>query len=102
MKSIFFILATFFSLSLHAQAVYEVKRDSVGFYMLSNSGQTRFDTAQVIQTIAKKREEQTAIDNEITLLERLVLLRRQAAANKNDETTLLDILEKARKCKYEK
>ena len=88
-------------LSLSAQS-FEIRRDSVGFYMLSGSGQTRFDTAQVVTTLTQKRTESTAIETEIQLLERLVVLRRQLAATKSEETTLSEILEKARRCKIEK
>lgn len=103
MKSLFFFLLTLSSICLHSQVLpYEVKRDSVGFYMLSNGNQTRFDTAQVVQTLEKKQEETLSIENEIQLLERLVVLRRQLAATRNDENTLREILEKARKCNIEK
>ncbi len=101
MKPLLFLFSTFLYFSAPAQtgSDYKIeKRDSLGYILLQNGRTVPFDTAQVQVNLAKKAEEVNAIETEIGLLERLVMLRRQLAVAREEKRTLNDILEKARQC----
>lgn len=85
-------------LALPAQTDYSITWDSTqnSFLMQQGKNQTKFDTGQVVINLAKGRETLGVIETEIQLLERLVLLRRQAAQVREENRTLEDILGKAR------
>ena len=97
------LIIPFLLLSLFATAQtgsdYKIeKRDSLGYVLLQNGRTVSFDTAQVQTNLAQKTEEVGAIETEISLLERLVMLRRQLAVAREEKRTLNDILEKTRQC----
>lgn len=76
---------------------YKVERDTAGGFLLLQGGQrTPFDTATLQVNLKQKQEEQAALETEIQLLERLVVLRRQVQISKQEQNTLLDIITKAR------
>ena len=78
-------------------ADYKVERDSVDrFFLLQGGRRTPFDTTQLRLSLQKKQGEQEALQAEINLLERIVILRRQVQVNKDESSTLLDIIDKAR------
>jgi len=97
-KVLFSFIALLICGAAHAQTNYTIERDSAGFVMIQGGQATPFDTTTVRANIAQKEHQAAVIETEIQLLERLVLLRRQAAIVKEERNTLLDILEKARKC----
>lgn len=101
MRTLFFMLCLLIApLMARAQAAdYKVERDTAGGLLLVQNGQSvPFDTATIHNNITVKDEELSTVENEIALLERLVLLRRQAAQIKGEKRTLLDILDLSRKC----
>lgn len=87
-------------LAANAQTpTYSIERDSTGgFVMIQGAQVIPFDTATVRQNLTQKDQALQVVENEIALLERLVLLRRQAAMIREEQKTLSEILEKARKC----
>lgn len=103
-KALFLIVCLLAFVATTAQAQdYTILSDSTtgkpGTFLMIQGGQaTPFDTVTVNQNIAQKSEDITAIETEIALLERLVLLRRQAAAAKVERNTLFEILKRARLC----
>ena len=97
------LVIPFLLLSLFATAQtgsdYKIeKRDSLGYVLLQHGRTVPFDTAQVQTNLAQKTEEVGAIETEIGLLERLVMLRRQLTVAREEKRTLNDILEKTRQC----
>ncbi len=77
---------------------YLIEKQDSAFVLIQNGQRVPFDTAQVQVSLAQKSEEVTALETEIGLLERLVMLRRQLAVAREEKRTLFDIIEKARKC----
>ncbi|MEZ4941835.1 MAG: hypothetical protein R3D58_13225 [Saprospiraceae bacterium] len=77
---------------------YLIEKQDSAFVFVQNGLRMPFDTAQVHVNISTKMEEVSALETEIGLLERLVILRRQLSVAREEKRTLLDILEKARKC----
>ncbi|MBV6442768.1 MAG: hypothetical protein EPGJADBJ_04492 [Saprospiraceae bacterium] len=101
MKYVIVLAAMLISLAAFAQTpTYSIERDSTtgGFVMIQGAHVIPFDTATVSQNLKQKDQALQVIENEISLLERLVLLRRQAAQVREEKNTLVEILEKARKC----
>lgn len=97
---LFFLFAALLMCSAaHAQINYSIERDSAGFVMIQEGRTVAFDTATVHRNLAQKDQALQVLENEIQLIERLVLLRRQAALVRDERNTLTDILEKARQCK---
>lgn len=100
MKLLIIAALLFVALAATAQTEYSVERDSVGRFLLLQSGQkTAFDTAYIAQSCAAKAKEEAAIKAEIDLIERLILLRRQVAVVGEEKRTLEDILKKSRNAK---
>ena len=94
-----FLLLSNFVAKAQTAADYKIeKRDSLGYVLLQHGRTVPFDTAQVQTNLAQKTEEVGAIETEIGLLERLVMLRRQLAVAREEKRTLNDILEKTRQC----
>lgn len=93
-------LFLFFAQAATAQiaADYQIEKRDSGFALIQNGRAVPFDTAQVQQNLVQKSDEVGALETEIALLERLVLLRRQLAVAREEKRTLIDILEKARQC----
>ena len=77
---------------------YLIEKQDSNFILIQNGRAVPFDTAQVQMNLRQKTEEVSAIETEISLLERLVMLRRQLAVARDEQRTLADIIEKARKC----
>ena len=96
------LLVPFLLLSIFATAQtttdYQVESRDSNFILIQNGQAVPFDTAQVQINLQQKTEEVSAIETEISLLERLVMLRRQLAVARDEQRTLVDIIEKARKC----
>jgi hypothetical protein len=78
---------------------YRVEKQDSAFVLIQNGQRVPFDTAQVQVSFVQKSDEVSALETEIGLLERLVMLRRQLAVAREEKRTLLDIIEKARQCK---
>lgn len=103
MRKIFFTLSLILAALLAfaqqpAAPDFKVERDTAGGFLLVQGGQrTPFDTTTLQNNLQQKRDEQLALETEIQLLERLVMLRRQVIVAKQEQTTLLDIIDKARK-----
>lgn len=86
-----------FALVAMSQTDYKVERDTEGqFLLLQNGSKTVFDTAYVATSLDKKIKEEKAIQTEIDLIDRLILLRRQLAIVTDERKTLEDILKKSR------
>jgi hypothetical protein len=87
--------------SLAQTAEFKVELDTAGQYILIQDGKQRtpFDTAYVSQSLVSKSKDKAAIQTEIDLLERLVMLRRQLAIVSDERETLENILKKARNAK---
>lgn len=100
MKSlIFFLQLCFFAIGAQAQmSDYLVEKRDSGFVLIQNGRTVQFDTAQVQVNLAQKADEVSTLETEIALLERLVMLRRQLSVARDEKRTLIDIIEKARKC----
>ncbi|MBK8968628.1 MAG: hypothetical protein R3D58_07060 [Saprospiraceae bacterium] len=77
---------------------YQIEKQDSSFFFVQNGLRVPFDTAQVQVNLIQKSDEVIALETEIGLLERLVVLRRQLAVAREEKRTLLDIIEKARKC----
>ena len=94
-----FLLLSNFVAKAQTAADYKIeKRDSLGYVLLQHGRTVPFDTAQVQTNLAQKTEEVGAIETDIGLLERLVMLRRQLTVAREEKRTLNDILEKTRQC----
>ena len=100
MKPLLFVPFLLLSIFASAQITtdYQVENRDSNFVLIQNGQRVPFDTAQVQVSLAQKSEEVTALETEIGLLERLVMLRRQLAVAREEKRTLFDIIEKARKC----
>lgn len=77
---------------------YQIEKRDSAFVLIQNGRAVPFDTAQVQQNLVQKSDEVGALETEIALLERLVMLRRQLAVASEEKRTLIDIIEKARQC----
>ena len=100
MKSLLFLLSLFLATQATAQIApdYQIEKRDSAFVLIQNGRAVPFDTAQVQLNLMQKSEEVGALETEIALLERLVMLRRQLAVAREEKRTLIDILEKARQC----
>ncbi len=96
------LLLKFISFAICANAQiggdYQVEKRDSSFVLIQNGRTVPFDTAQVQANLAQKADEVNTLETEIALLERLVMLRRQMAVARDEKRTLVDIIEKARKC----
>lgn len=93
------VFATVFAQAQDYQILPDTASHTPGAFLMLQGGQyTPFDTATVHQNILEKAQSIDAIETEIALLERLVVLRRQAAQAKQEQNTLLEILKRARIC----
>ena len=77
---------------------YQVLRGEQDFVLKQNGKSVVFDTASVKVNLQQKGEEVLALESEIATLERLLTLRRQLLAVREEKRTLGDILQKARQC----
>jgi len=77
---------------------YQVQMQDSSFVLIQNGRTVPFDTAQVQANLVQKTDEVSALETEIALLERLVMLRRQLTVVREEKRTLIDIIEKSRKC----
>ncbi|MCB0534424.1 MAG: hypothetical protein KDD14_19645 [Saprospiraceae bacterium] len=101
MKSIIQIAFFFFFTQVATAQIaadYQIEKRDSAFVLIQNGRIVPFDTAQVQLNLVQKSDEVGALETEIALLERLVLLRRQLALAREEKRTLIDIIEKARQC----
>lgn len=102
MKSLIFLLLTLVVFCTSAKAQiggdYLVEKRDSNFVLIQNGRTVQFDTVQVQVNLSQKTDEVNTLETEIALLERLVMLRRQLAVARDEKRTLIDIIEKARKC----